>query len=245
MSKLDSFLAHYASEFYDPVKAHEYYMRTRQLKGRSESTKGMSKTQKEAWGYAKTQIAAKRQADIKNAQVTRTKSSQQVREQAQQLRKALTEKLRAFNESLNTRLSSETSKISEDAAKKRQDIVDRVSAEIAALPQVPKNIPDTKRKRFLAERADKVAAIQGKANEELASISASSSDAVAKSKTAARNEKITNQNSIASERTRVATDLKAAITKFSEAYNAAKTNASRTYDANRATEFKNIKTKVR
>ena len=27
-------LQHYASPYYDPVKAHEYYMRTRELKGR-------------------------------------------------------------------------------------------------------------------------------------------------------------------------------------------------------------------
>ena len=28
-------LRHYASPYYDPEKAHEYYMRTRELKGRS------------------------------------------------------------------------------------------------------------------------------------------------------------------------------------------------------------------
>lgn len=31
-------LMHYASKYYDPVKAHEYYMRTRELKGRSSSS---------------------------------------------------------------------------------------------------------------------------------------------------------------------------------------------------------------
>ena len=30
----DNQLLHYASEYYDPVKAHEYYKRTRELKGR-------------------------------------------------------------------------------------------------------------------------------------------------------------------------------------------------------------------
>ena len=30
----DEHLQHYASPYYDPVKAHEYYMRTRELKGR-------------------------------------------------------------------------------------------------------------------------------------------------------------------------------------------------------------------
>ena len=28
-----NYLIHYASPYYDPVKAHEYYMRTRELKG--------------------------------------------------------------------------------------------------------------------------------------------------------------------------------------------------------------------
>ena len=31
---IDELLQHYASPYYDPVKAHEYYMRTRELKGR-------------------------------------------------------------------------------------------------------------------------------------------------------------------------------------------------------------------
>ena len=30
---IDELLQHYASPYYDPVKAHEYYMRTRELKG--------------------------------------------------------------------------------------------------------------------------------------------------------------------------------------------------------------------
>ena len=32
-------LQHYASPYCDPVKAHEYYMRTRELKGRRSTTK--------------------------------------------------------------------------------------------------------------------------------------------------------------------------------------------------------------
>lgn len=34
MVEPQEFLAHYASKYYDPVKAHAYYMRTRDLKGR-------------------------------------------------------------------------------------------------------------------------------------------------------------------------------------------------------------------
>lgn len=41
-----------SSKYYDPVKAHEYYMRHRKLKGRH-STKGFTDEQKERFAYAK------------------------------------------------------------------------------------------------------------------------------------------------------------------------------------------------
>ena len=43
-------IAHYASKYYDPVKAHEYYMRTRKLKGRN-STSGLNEKGREAARY--------------------------------------------------------------------------------------------------------------------------------------------------------------------------------------------------
>lgn len=52
-------LAHYASPYYDPVKAHEYYMRTRQLKGRK-STAGLSSGQRETAAYVKYQLDEER-----------------------------------------------------------------------------------------------------------------------------------------------------------------------------------------
>lgn len=52
-------LLHYASPYYDPVKAHEYYMRHRQLKGKARpSTSGLNETGKNAASYVKSQIQA-------------------------------------------------------------------------------------------------------------------------------------------------------------------------------------------
>lgn len=42
-------LRHYASPYYDPQKAHEYYMRTRELKGRS--TTSLNDDGKKIWSY--------------------------------------------------------------------------------------------------------------------------------------------------------------------------------------------------
>lgn len=50
---------------YDPVKAHEYYIKHRKLKGRH-STKGMSQTQKEQWDYAKGQLSEQHKTIKKN-----------------------------------------------------------------------------------------------------------------------------------------------------------------------------------
>ena len=36
-------LRHYASPYYDPQKAHEYYMRTRELKGRRSEERRVGK----------------------------------------------------------------------------------------------------------------------------------------------------------------------------------------------------------
>lgn len=58
----------YASKYYDPKKAHEYYMKHRKLKGRR-STKGMSQQQKELVAYTRHGLQEekkKKKQDITN-----------------------------------------------------------------------------------------------------------------------------------------------------------------------------------
>lgn len=56
-------LFHYASPYYDPVKAHEYYMRTRELKGRK-STSGLNEAGRTAAMYVKQQINSERDSKL-------------------------------------------------------------------------------------------------------------------------------------------------------------------------------------
>jgi len=53
-------LRHYASPYYDPEKAHEYYMRTRELKGRS--TTSLNDEGKKIWSYTKNNIKSEKAA---------------------------------------------------------------------------------------------------------------------------------------------------------------------------------------
>lgn len=61
-----SALAHYASKYYDPVKAHEYYLRTRELKGRT-STSGLNDTGKEALTQVRAKLKEERDSTVKKA----------------------------------------------------------------------------------------------------------------------------------------------------------------------------------
>lgn len=54
-----------SSQYYDPVKAHEYYEKTKQLKGRT-STKGFNQKQKELAAYAKNQIKTEKKSVMSN-----------------------------------------------------------------------------------------------------------------------------------------------------------------------------------
>lgn len=54
-------LTHYASPYYDPVKAHEYYEAHKQLKGRT-STAGLNDSGKEAAKYVKDQLTNERKS---------------------------------------------------------------------------------------------------------------------------------------------------------------------------------------
>lgn len=60
----DDSLKHYASPYYDPVKAHEYYMKHRELVGRK-STSTLNEEGKSTANYVKSQIDEERKAKIK------------------------------------------------------------------------------------------------------------------------------------------------------------------------------------
>jgi hypothetical protein len=74
-------LSHYADKYYDPAKAHAYYLRIRQLKGRTPGSTIRGQAQKEAWAYAKNQITTQNkkqktaQAVAYHKKVTRLQST--------------------------------------------------------------------------------------------------------------------------------------------------------------------------
>lgn len=75
-------IAHYASPYYDPVKAHEYYERTKKLKGRKTGT-SLNDVGKEAKTYVRNRINAKRDQDLKNAESQSKKRTEERKKSAE------------------------------------------------------------------------------------------------------------------------------------------------------------------
>lgn len=96
----------YASKYYDPQKAHEYYLQNRELKGYS--TKGLSDEGKEVWKVAKSNINSEKKNKLKEA-------SENYKAKVATYRKIAADKRSQILETIKSALNS----ITDDAKKQR------------------------------------------------------------------------------------------------------------------------------
>lgn len=251
--KNDDFLMHYASKYYDPVKAHEYYMRTRELKGRRSSSK-LSDEGKEVWSYTKNQITTSKKQDVENEKNKRDVKIQQLRDKANQTRESITQKLKALNESLSVKVATKRKKIndkrdasleeiSESSKKERESISEKKNKAIEALKSqpIPEGISKEQRSRLIAERNIKIAKLRSDAKTETAKVNERSKA----DKTETRNEatntrsrlqenakakRSSNYEKARAKREKVASQLKSTIQAAREAYKVAKTSLNTSYE---------------
>ena len=102
-TEFDEFLEHYASKYYDPVKAHEYYMRTRELKNQRAAESLKNAKQREIWQVSKDSIAKAKAAEVKTAQDAMKTASENT--------KRLTERYKAQVAAKREKLAEEVKKL--------------------------------------------------------------------------------------------------------------------------------------
>jgi len=139
-------LAH-ADQYYDPVKAHEYYEQHKKLKGRRMAKKGEtppkdppSRREKIARAANK---ATKQLGPKKDAAVTAASNA------AKSKLSALTKDLSSWAEKLSKEAQAKHAKIEADTNKK-----------IAAVPAIPKGVVGSKRTKLETERKQQIAKIK-------------------------------------------------------------------------------------
>lgn len=250
---MDKQFMHYASPYYDPVKAHEYYMRTRELKGRR-STSKLSDEGKKIWSYTKNSIKEEKTAKVEAEKEKRNQQTEQLRVRASETRDRISEKLKELNELLSKQAVSKKEAIEkqkqvdlENARKKAEQETERLrekmTAEIEKLMAVtiPKSLSKEERAKRIAERNEKIARLRSDASAEKTKLSenlksekadvnktaTSSKDKVTEDTKANR---LKNSKNVSVEREACSQELKTAVAAAREAYKAAKTELDSSYE---------------
>lgn len=221
-SFVENFLAHYSSEFYDPVKAHEYYLKNRDLKGGG-APSGVKETpaqrkqraataanQREALTYANKQIGAKRQTDLNGAQAAQKARAEAVRKNVEQRTAQIKQKLEAA-----------LAKLQADSVK---------SAKPVKLNEIPPNASPKVRAFLEAQNAK----IKGEAAKEAANANQKLSKASAAARKAASDETH-----------KLGNEMRGAINKARADYAKARQQITTKYKTAAVTERKNIQAQVR
>jgi hypothetical protein len=194
MNRTDAFLQHFSAQPYDPVKAHEYYLKNRDLKGRS--TSGMSQLQKEAWSYSKDQVSTDKKQQMEIARVSNEKKLEFFQATAEATRERISEKLKRLSD-----------KLTKEAENNREEISDKLKEDIANVAPIPKGI-SAKQRVILVERR----------NKEIDKIRNNSSKYSSNLSSDTKELRRDGSDEASGEREKTRTDLKALITTTRDAY---------------------------
>lgn len=218
MDKVSAFIAHYASEYYDPVKAREYYLRTRELKGRQLSTKA----EKEAWNYTNANIGAAEKKDLTTAAEAQKAALEQIKATATARQEEIRAKIKSILENLTNDKKAQIEQITKD-----------VADQIAALPEIPKNISKNARAKLVEKRQEEIDKIRGDAKTKIQGVS---SGAQAK-----KNSEIASSRSSTEQ---VKLDVKASVESARGKYQELRQALKDKYDTVRQQELQAIKANV-
>jgi hypothetical protein len=171
-----AFIAHYASEYYDPAKAREYYLRTRELKGRDKAQPETKKTKEQrqqeaererqrssANQFAQRNIAATERKAMQDAVQANKETVARIRTLITARRQQIIDQVGAYMEALATESEQRREKIAKSREEKLQKIAEDAEIKVASLPEVPKGISRERAAALNAERRRKIAQIRGDA----------------------------------------------------------------------------------
>lgn len=216
---IENFLSHYASEYYDPAKAREYYLRTRELKGRRSGSGLKSEKKKEAWAYAKEKITTERDELIKETGAELKMDIELLRTEAKRKRDQLTEHLKALLEKATKIRQNDSGVISERQKRESERISKRLQIQQERIAKKAKK--ETERlselqaretERISEEASRKIAALpqipKGVSSERRAELAAERSEEIAKIRGTADKERKSLSDSVRTEKGAITAEAK-------------------------------------
>lgn len=234
----EEFMHAYASQYYDPVKAHEYYERTKKLKGRS--TSGMSDEQKKTWSVVKENVQTEKKQKTEEIQKTQTAEIEGLRSEATTARERISAKIKSWIESITKSTTTERTALQKAAQEAKEKIQADRQRKLDALPSIPKTASAAQKERLRASHALKKAAINEDAKKQLASVNESISEKRADISEKASGEKSTARESASQEKKVVAEKLKTSISSVREEVKAIKEALAASTEETLDREYDNI-----
>lgn len=208
-------LFHYASKYYDPVKAKAYYERTKKLKGRkAKATESLTTEQRAKISQGKTLV-----------------------------RKEITKAKTASQKKLMKNQAARLEKLRKDAVKTRDEIVKKLQDRVEELTKgIEDEVPPPKLNEIPPNASPAQRAYLEKQNARLTAIYKSKRSKAAKK---ASEDVKAAREAAQGEVKKVATGLKSAVEKARKDYKTKTENVKVKYKKALATEIKNIEAKVR
>lgn len=108
---------HYASKYYDPVKAHEYYMKTRHLKGYDTQGKTLNDEGKQAKAHITKQIREEQSNRNQKIYSSSVEMANQIRQLQLQMKQLTPEKKKTLGKQIQRKIAG----LREDNARAKAD----------------------------------------------------------------------------------------------------------------------------
>ena len=171
ISNRQDVLIHYASPYYDPVKAHEYYEQHKHLKGRP--TGRLTDEGKEIWKVTKMNIDQAKKRDNDEARLIKIYSVQEFQKNAKEQRAMVQSKLTELLNAINAKYKTDTEALTETQKhqievnnrlkkQKSEDLKNKKAREIEALKEDTSDMNADEREEYYENRKQKMSKISNK-----------------------------------------------------------------------------------
>lgn len=250
----DAMFLHYASKYYDPVKAREYYLRNRELKGRR-SARNLDTEGKEVWRLTKTNITSAKKVELERERLRNKATMDNHRASAKEKRESISEKLRQTLQVISDQKSFETKQASKRSKKEIEDETKKLKKKKESLNKSIKllmeedysNLPEAQRIRKIEERKKRVEKLKGKidsasekTSKEKDEIREDTAEEKADIRKIAANAKTSERDTTKAKREQLSNELKQTLDTAREAYKQAKESIKAGYETTFQAEFDKI-----
>lgn len=234
-ARVEAFIAHYADPYYDPGKAHEYYLENRQLAGKSTSGPTPPKPSKKGVVSAAAQQAAARRGSNQRQSEALAYANKQISNHKKADSIATSEADKARVTALHDNAKATVSRIQQglkDAVAKIDEAA-KIKLDVPKLNEIPANASPMQ-KKFLQEQNHKLQARADAKNRSAQKVANTTKvDSTKQENAQARAQKL-----------KMANDLKEAVAKARSEYKTAMSQLNSNYKQISINEKANIKANV-